>query len=82
MQFCRWQFQQRAGGAVGVGGGMDMAGGIVGTCEASSVLSSDVSSWLSWLVGIQLRHDVLARMEGDPSHRVDLGVAWKGKVDG
>jgi len=86
MQFPWWQFQQRVGDVVGVGGGVDVVGGIVE--ERASHLLCRLRMFRHhcrggrWSVGVQLRRNVLAEMEGDTSHRVDLGVAWKGEGDG
>jgi len=86
MQFRRWHFQQRAGGAVGVGGGVGVAGGIVEerACHPLCRLRMFRHRYSGgrWSVGVQLWRDVLARMEGVPSHRVNLGVAWRGEGDG
>ena len=69
-----------------VGGGVDVAGGIVEerACHPLCHLRMFRLHYCGgcWSVSVQLRRDVLARMEGDPSHRVDLGVAWKGEGDG
>ena len=86
MQFCWWHFQQRAGGAVGMGGGVGVVGGIVEerACHLLCCLRMFRHCYCGgrWSVGVQLRCGVLARMEGDLSHRVDLGVAWRGEGDG
>ena len=78
-------FSAEGGWRGGGGGRRGRGGGDCGrTCMSFSVSSLNVSCYCGghWSVGVQLRFGVLARMEGDLSHRVDLGVAWRGEGDG
>jgi len=69
-----------------VGGGVDVAGGIVEEHARHPLCRLRMFHHHyrggRWSVGVELRCDVLAMMEGDPSHRVNLGVVWRGEGDG
>ena len=80
--YCCWlQFHHVVGGVVVERGSVGGVGGIGVECASRFLCHCWMFHWRylegCWSVGVQLRRSVLARMGGDPSHQVGLGVVWR-----